>query len=159
MKIFADITKTVGGTPLVELRGLSAGARARIVVQVESFKPLSSVKERIGVAMLDAAQAAGGQSDGKRIAAVQDQFAEVYPQLEGHETSHRSTIAWAKERYSGGGYAVPHPGQMAAFWPVIRSGTGRIRFAGEHTEALAGYMESAIRSGHRIAKELGSPEN
>jgi monoamine oxidase len=107
----------------------------------------------------DAAQAAGGQSDGKRIAAVQDQFAEVYPQLEGHETSHRSTIAWAKERYSGGGYAVPHPGQMAAFWPVIRSGTGRIRFAGEHTEALAGYMESAIRSGHRIAKELGSPEN
>ena len=59
MKIFADITKTVGGTPLVELRRLSAGARARIVVKVESFNPLSSVKDRIGVAMIDAAEKSG----------------------------------------------------------------------------------------------------
>ena len=66
-------------------------------------------------------------------------------------------MAWANEPYTGGGYAVPHPGQMAPFWPVIRSGTGRIRFAGEHTETLAGYMESAVRSGHRIATELGTP--
>jgi cysteine synthase A len=59
MKIFADITKTVGGTPLVELRRLSAGTRARIVVKVESFNPLSSVKDRIGVAMIDAAEKSG----------------------------------------------------------------------------------------------------
>lgn len=59
MKIFTDITKTVGGTPLVELRRLSAGTRARIVVKVESFNPLSSVKDRIGVAMIDAAEKSG----------------------------------------------------------------------------------------------------
>lgn len=105
----------------------------------------------------DPARAVAAQADGERIDAVQAQFAEVYPQLAGHETTHRSTIAWAKERYTGGGYAVPHPGQWAAFWPVVRSGTGRIRFAGEHTETLAGYMESAVRSGHRIAAELGDP--
>ena len=63
------------------------------------------------------------------------------------------------QRLPGGGYAVPHPGQLASFWPAIRSGTGRIRFAGEHTETLAGYMESAVRSGHRIATQLGSPPN
>jgi len=105
----------------------------------------------------DGAVAAEAQADRERITAVADQFAATYPQLEGLEAGHQATIAWADERYTGGGYAVPHPGQMAAFWPVIRSGTGRIRFAGEHTETLAGYMESAVRSGHRIAAELGDP--
>jgi monoamine oxidase len=105
----------------------------------------------------DGAEAAAAQTDAQRIEAVERQFAEAYPQLEGQETRHRATVAWAKERYTGGGYAVPHPGQVAAFWPVIRAGTGRIRFAGEHTEELAGYMESAVRSGHRIAAELGTP--
>ena len=102
----------------------------------------------------DAAEAAAAQSDADRIAAVRQQFAEVYPDSVAQDAKHQATAAWANERYTGGGYAVPHPGQMAAFWPVIRSGTGRIRFAGEHTEPLAGYMESAIRSGHRIAEEL-----
>ena len=63
----------------------------------------------------------------------------------------------ADERFTGGGYAVHHPGQFLRFWPVLRAGTGRIRFAGEHTETLAGYMESAVRSGHRVAHELGAP--
>jgi monoamine oxidase len=105
----------------------------------------------------DGAEAAAAQGDAERIAAVKAQFAGVYPQLAGQESGHQSTIAWAQERYTGGGYAVPHPGQMAAFWPAIRSGTGRIRFAGEHTETLAGYMESAVRSGHRVADEIGDP--
>ncbi|MGN6693682.1 MAG: flavin monoamine oxidase family protein [Aquihabitans sp.] len=105
----------------------------------------------------DGAVAAEAQTDAERIAAVRQAFAATYPQLEGRDSGHPSTIAWANERYTGGGYAVFRPGQMAAYWPVIRSGTGRIRFAGEHTETLAGYMESAIRSGHRVAKELGDP--
>ena len=108
-----------------------------------------------GAAAVDSAD----QSDRDRIDAVRSQFAEVYPEAAAQETTHRSTIAWANERYTGGGYAVYAPGQMAPFWPAIRRGTGRIRFAGEHTETLAGYMESAIRSGHRIAKQLGPPPN
>jgi monoamine oxidase len=46
---------------------------------------------------------------------------------------------------------------MAPFWPILRDGYQRIRFAGEHTEPLAGYMESAVRSGHRVATALGKP--
>lgn len=105
----------------------------------------------------DGAEAAEAQTDAERIADVRDQFTAVYPQLADATDRHQATIAWTKERYTGGGYAVPHPGQVAAFWPAIRTGTGRIRFAGEHTEPLAGYMESAVRSGHRVAGELGDP--
>ena len=57
--IFEDITKTVGGTPLVRLNRIQKGLNAEILVKIESFNPLSSVKDRIGVAMIEAAQKAG----------------------------------------------------------------------------------------------------
>ena len=58
-KILADITKTVGETPLVRLNRISKGLHADIIVKVESFNPLSSVKDRIGVAMIEAAEREG----------------------------------------------------------------------------------------------------
>jgi len=105
----------------------------------------------------DGARAAARQSDRERVAAVRSQFAEVYPGSTPLLTGNQATTAWANERFTGGGYAVHQPGQFLRFWPVLRAGTGRIRFAGEHTETLAGYMESAVRSGHRVARELGAP--
>src|SRR5664280_2606599 len=57
--IFADITKTVGKTPLVRLNRIQKGSNAEILVKIESFNPLSSVKDRIGVAMIEAAEKAG----------------------------------------------------------------------------------------------------
>jgi cysteine synthase A len=57
--IFSDITKTVGKTPLVRLNRMKAGSDVEILVKLESFNPLSSVKDRIGVAMIEAAEAAG----------------------------------------------------------------------------------------------------
>jgi cysteine synthase A len=57
--IYSDITKTIGRTPLVELRRLSPKGGARIVAKLESFNPLSSVKDRIGVSMIDAAEREG----------------------------------------------------------------------------------------------------
>ena len=68
-------------------------------------------------------------------------------------------MAWANERYTGGGYAVYAPGQLTRFWPLLRQAHGAIWFAGEHTETLAGYMESAVRSGHRVAAAIGSAPN
>ena len=59
MKIYDDITKTVGNTPLVKINRLAKGTPATVLVKVESFNPLSSVKDRIGVAMIEAAEAAG----------------------------------------------------------------------------------------------------
>jgi cysteine synthase A len=59
MKIFEDITKTVGHTPLVRIRHLHEGIDVDLVAKLESFNPLSSVKDRIGVAMIDDAEKSG----------------------------------------------------------------------------------------------------
>lgn len=59
MRIYEDLTKTVGNTPLVRLNRVTEGLDATVVAKLESFNPLSSVKDRIGVAMIDAAERAG----------------------------------------------------------------------------------------------------
>ncbi|HUU28797.1 MAG TPA: cysteine synthase A [archaeon] len=58
-RIYDDITQTIGNTPLVRLRRVTEGAVAQIVVKLEAFNPLGSVKDRIGVNMIDAAEKAG----------------------------------------------------------------------------------------------------
>jgi cysteine synthase A len=59
MKIYEDITKTIGRTPLVRLNRITEGIKAQVVVKLESFNPLSSVKDRIGVAMIGDAEKRG----------------------------------------------------------------------------------------------------
>jgi cysteine synthase A len=58
-QIFTDITKTIGRTPLVRLNHVTAGLEAEVAVKCEFFNPLSSVKDRIGVAMIEAAERDG----------------------------------------------------------------------------------------------------
>jgi cysteine synthase A len=58
-KIYEDITKTVGNTPLVRLHKLTRGAGAEVVAKLESFNPISCVKDRIGVSMIDDAEQRG----------------------------------------------------------------------------------------------------
>lgn len=59
MKIYDDITKTIGNTPLVKLNRITKELNATIVVKLESFNPCSSVKDRIAVAMIDDAEKKG----------------------------------------------------------------------------------------------------
>jgi cysteine synthase len=58
-RIYDDITQTVGNTPLIRLRRVVDGAKATVVGKLENFNPLWSVKDRIGVAMIDAAERDG----------------------------------------------------------------------------------------------------
>jgi cysteine synthase A len=58
-RIYEDLTKTVGNTPLVKLNRVTKGLEATVLAKLESFNPLSSVKDRIGVSMIEAAEKAG----------------------------------------------------------------------------------------------------
>lgn len=58
-RIYDNITQTVGNTPLIRLRKVTTGCYATVIAKLENFNPLWSVKDRIGVAMIDAAEAEG----------------------------------------------------------------------------------------------------
>jgi cysteine synthase len=62
-----NMTEVVGDTPLVKLGRMAHGLKAEVVVKVESFNPLSSIKDRIGVAMIDAAEREGRLKAGATV--------------------------------------------------------------------------------------------
>ncbi|NLG63073.1 MAG: pyridoxal-phosphate dependent enzyme, partial [Candidatus Cloacimonetes bacterium] len=66
-RIYDDITQTIGNTPLIRLRRLTEGVAAEVVIKHEGFNPYSSVKDRIGVAMIEDALERGVLKPGMTI--------------------------------------------------------------------------------------------
>ena len=73
MRIAADITKLIGNTPLVRLNRVTAGCAGTVAAKLEFFNPAHSVKDRIGVAMVEAMERAGKLKPG----AVRDRRADL----------------------------------------------------------------------------------
>jgi len=67
MNIADDVTALVGRTPLVRINRLAAGLPGKIVAKLEFFNPANSVKDRIGVAMIEAAEASGALKPGMTV--------------------------------------------------------------------------------------------
>ena len=62
--------------------------------------------------------------------------------------------AWSTEQRYGGSYAAYGPGQVTAFWNVLRQPCGPIRLAGEHVASWTGYLEGALESGESVAAAI-----
>lgn len=67
MKVYSDITKTIGNTPLVRLQRLGQNLPGEIFLKLEFFNPLGSVKDRIGLNMIEAAEKDGSLKPGMEI--------------------------------------------------------------------------------------------
>jgi len=67
MKVYNNITETYGNTPLVRLNRITDGAKANVLAKLEFYNPTSTVKDRIGIAMIDAAEKSGQLKPGGTI--------------------------------------------------------------------------------------------
>lgn len=67
MKIYSDITQTIGSTPLVKLQRLNKGLKAELLLKLEFFNPLGSVKDRIGLNMISEAEKSGALQPGMTV--------------------------------------------------------------------------------------------
>ncbi len=92
-------------------------------------------------------------SDKDRITAVLTQVEGLFPSASNYLINSR-TMAWRNELYTQGGYAFFPPGSVTAYYARLRQQDGRLHFAGEHTAVYQGYMEGAVESGQRVAKEI-----
>jgi len=99
-------------------------------------------------------------NDGSALAALPDTVERVideadrlFPGLKGMSGDAVRTD-WTHDPHSLGAYATFGPGQLVAAWPKLREHYGRIVLAGEHTDEFCGFMEGALRSGARVAREL-----
>ena len=84
MNLYNNITEVVGNTPMVRINRLTDGAAGNVYAKLEFYNPTASVKDRIGVSMVDAAEATGELKPGGTI--VTDHFGNVV--IEIHEFHH-----------------------------------------------------------------------
>jgi monoamine oxidase len=129
------------------------GFRARGSVLCDlSFQYADVSEQRVATAYTTARNALlyGTISKRTRPLLVADELGEVYPGSRGRYLLGTS-VAWHTDGWSLGTAVAYAPGQVTRFQEVIRRPLGRVHFAGEHTDALAGTMEGALRSGLRAA--------
>ena len=67
MKFYSDITKTIGRTPLVHMQRIGNNLPGKILLKLEFFNPLSSVKDRIGLNMIEKAEVSGRLKKGMTV--------------------------------------------------------------------------------------------
>jgi monoamine oxidase len=89
-----------------------------------------------------------------RELAYSEELEKLYPDYAQHFIGSRF-MDWPGDQWAQAGYSFPAPGQVTTVGPILRSGLGRIHFAGEHTcYKFVGYMEGALSSGVSLAKRL-----
>ncbi len=87
------------------------------------------------------------------VRAVRAQVARVIPGADG-AVERAAVYAWDRDPWARGDYAWFRPGQVRAFLPHLATPEGRVHFAGDHTSTRPGWMQGALESGVRAAREV-----
>ena len=95
----------------------------------------------------------GSVSRRTRPLLVADELEEIYPGSRAYY-ERGETVSWHMDGWSQGTAVAYAPGQVNRFQAAVRRPLGRVYFAGEHTDAYAGTMEGAVRSGRRVAEAI-----
>ena len=82
-----------------------------------------------------------------------EQMQTLYPDIRKYVEG-GTVKCWDEDEWSRGAYAWFKPGQMTTIYPHVARPAGRIHFAGEHASSLPGWMQGALESGNRVAKEI-----
>jgi monoamine oxidase len=90
---------------------------------------------------------------GERLSSVLGLVEKAHPRARQHfEVS--ASKCWDEDEWARGGYAWYRPGQMSSLLPHVARAEGRVHFAGEHASSLFGWMQGALESGNRAAREI-----
>lgn len=110
-------------------------------------------------ASADAAQMSRARSGAARRANYEHELDKSFAGFSTESTTARFHD-WPAEKWTGGGYSFPAPGEVTTKLPLLREFHGPLVFAGEHTSsAFVGYMEGALESGVRAARMLDLRSN
>ncbi len=88
-----------------------------------------------------------------RLSFTLSQVEKIHPAIRKHYEG-GSSVCWDDEPFSRGAYAWFRPGEMTDLMPHVATPEGRIHFSGDHTSPFPGWMDGALRSGYRAAKEV-----
>jgi monoamine oxidase len=91
--------------------------------------------------------------EGERLLSTLALVEKVHPRVR-REFEVGATKCWDEDEWARGAYAWYKPGQMASLLPHVARPEGRIHFAGEHASSLFGWMQGALESGARAAREV-----
>jgi monoamine oxidase len=98
-------------------------------------------------------QRAGAMTAGGRLEFVSHEMEKVYPGLLENVEGGVSKV-WLDDPWAGGAVSIPSPGQMTTLCMGIDNAEGRVHFAGDHTSRWTAWMQGALQSGLRAAKEV-----
>jgi monoamine oxidase len=92
-------------------------------------------------------------SDEERIKLAVSVIEKVFPGSS-DLVENTATVAWVNEPFTRGSYMALSPGQVTKHWETLFASAGRLFFAGEHATLYQGFMEGAVESGQRAAKNI-----
>lgn len=137
-------------------RQWAAGYATTDTVSQRVYEPTVDQPGDHGVLMAytggDGGRVLAGRSEAERLGVIESDMRTVHG-IQAQRTGGFSR-AWSAEPRFGGSYAVYRPGQITAYWDVLRRPHGRVHLAGEHAATWTGYLEGAVESGQAVAERL-----